>query len=127
MTVYLTAERYSVELCSKLLSNVSRAEHFDYGHTFDILTKDRAKWVCTVNYQLSDLITGEQFDVDKGYIRDAYSYNLLNEVQLPKLVLGNVVEETGKLTDITDKLKLWVLAEDEMCAVKNKISFPVLP
>ena len=116
--------RIDTSFYSDFFENVTQAESFDYGYVFCIPEKERGCWGATVNYRQEDLITGQTFDINKGYIRDAYPYNLLNEVQLSKL--GNVVKETGKLTGIADNLKLWVLTEDEIRAVKNKISFPVM-
>ena len=125
LTVDLSKVTFESSFYSNLFKTVTQAESFDYGYVFCIPEKERGCWGATVNYRQEDLITGQTFNIDMGYIRDVYSYNLLNEVQLSKL--GHVVEETGKLTGIADNLKLWTLTEDEIRAVKNEISFPVVP
>ena len=103
-------------------SGIAEKQKFDYGYVCIVDEKDRRKCDVIVNVEQIDIHTNCLFDVKNGYVRDLYPFNLLNVRQLDSLKLAT--GSTGKLCNITENLKLWILSNDEINMVKEIICFP---
>ena len=102
----------------------------DYGYVVYLSERDMRPLKPTnhsiiVTIPQKDLRTDQLFDVENGYIRDIYPYNLLNECQLVKL--RSTIGDVGELLDVSDHLKLLALTESEIKEIKKMVRFPIMP
>jgi hypothetical protein len=121
ISVYMQNTNSETEFYLHFLKGILEIEDFDYGYVFYATKKAAHAQGVIANVYKGDNDTKQPFDIDNGYVRDIYPYNLLNMSQWAKI--GGTLDNIGKAYDISDNLKFLVLTECEIVEVKKQSIF----